>query len=98
MLPLKPRVQFLPFQNVSISIGICFYSEGFQSEGNSCSKQWTLTCWIIISVAVILTFNSLLKKVKVKIGLHRRQPGNFIEVINYVTAKEIGFYVQGDKR
>lgn len=39
----------------------------------------------------------LLKKVRVKIGLLRRQRGNFIEVTNYVTAEEIGFYAQGNK-
>lgn len=50
---------------------------------------------MVISVAVILRFNLLHKKVK--IGLLRRQLGNFIEVANYVTAKEIGFYAQGNK-
>lgn len=41
-----------------------------------------LLVWIIISVAVMLRFNLLLKKVRVKTVLLRRQLRNFIEVAN----------------
>lgn len=41
-----------------------------------------LLVWITISVAVVLRFNLLLTKVRVKTILLRRQLRNFIEVTN----------------